>query len=283
MRRISGEDIVFGGIVGTALVAFWGAVAAGAVYAISPDPEQDTNPNLSDASNTVVESCVPDNARQLPSPANVQTIQDSRTGDIYACHYFLDMGVPYNTPTPIGKMTTEVYDVPSAEFEQSGSLGGFAILGTGGISGEFTGSGSSKTERKRVYVIQAEGNDNALRTLVLDAEKVSTKPCEDEANCQPTVEFKITDDPLWYKEEGTDRMFPIESQEADNTSIWLATGIHHGSRINNTRLSVVNQLSLGGGEDGAATGGPDFAGQVISALSSEIVLTLPRSAIENAS
>jgi len=272
-RKITGEDIFFGGMS----IAFRTALGAGALYlgayACSPDPARDTAPDRTSKSNTAADTCTAENTRQLPTPANVQTVVDTRIGNIYACQYLNDMGIPINTPTKIGKINSEVYDEPSANFQQTGSLNGFAILGTGVLRGKVTASGSNNVERRRVYAIQAEGTDGSFRTMILDAEKVAIRPCREEITCQPSVEFVVSDDPLWYKDPGADNIPVFKSQEPDHTSIWLETGIHEGSLLNDTRVNVVNQLTLGN------EGGPDLPGQVVSNLSSQIILTLPKNAV----
>ena len=154
------------------------------------------------------------------------------------------------------------------------------MIGSGYISGKFSGNGSSETERNRVYVIRAEDVNKEVRTIVLDAEKVTVKPCASESDCSPTAEFRIAENPLWVKETGTQQRFPLKDQAPDKTSIWLGTGIHNGSAINNTRLDVVNKVSLKIGDEPAATGGPDLPGRVISSLSNRVILTLPPSAIQ---
>lgn len=278
-REMNPADIIFGGTA----IAFKTAVGAGVLalvaHGIVPDAAQDTNPTAGHNTNSASQSCSSERARQLPTAADVETIVDQRRGNVYACNYFQDLELPYNNPTKIHKITNEVYDATSSEFDQSGTLSGFAILGTGLLSGEFTGSGDEKTERRRVYVIRAEDNNREVRTIVLDAEKVAVKPCKDETDCQPTVEFKIGDNPLWNKDTGTQNKFHLENEAPDNTSIWLAAGFHDESNLDATRLKVVNQLSVKLADEQAASGGPDLPGQVISSLA-KVVLTLPASAVQ---
>jgi len=272
-EKVTGIDIVFDSISIAFKIAIGAAVLGGGAYMISPDPARDTAPDRTSKSNTAADTCTAQNTRQLPAPANVRTVVDTRMGNIYPCQYLNDLGLPSNTPTALGKINSEVYDEPSADFQQTGSLDGFAILGTGFLSGEITASGSNNVERKRVYAIQAEGTDGAFRTMILDAEKVAIRPCKEETTCQPSVEFVVSDDPLWYKDQGTDNIPVFKSQEPDHTSIWSESGVHEGTRLNGTRVNVVNQLTLGD------EGGPDLPGQVVSNLSSQIVLTLPKSAM----
>lgn len=208
-------------------------------------------------SSSEVDACSIENARALPSAANVAVVEDDRTGDVPACWYMMDMNIPVNTPVELLKSDEETYDSPS--FQANGSLGGLAILGTGFIGGGLEAIG--ETNRIRVTGLSFLGTDGYVQTAVVDSEPVKIKYCEVE--CDPTVEFVVPDTPLWEKPEN------------DKSSIW------YSYRLTDTRGEFMQKVAVVTGDPDVfqhVDGGPQRPGQVIRSLSSEIKLVLPASA-----
>jgi len=212
--------------------------------------------------------CAPKNSLPLPASASVDGYQDKRHGDILPCFYLNDMGIPYNTETPLIQLQEQMFS--ESEFNSRGSYGGWLFFGLGSINGSNAASG--KTQRKDVYAMQILGSDGTYKKLVLDAEIVSLKPCEDD--CKPSIKIEVANTTLFKK--GDD----------DNSSIWESDSpVDDSWKRYNTVASVANLLPRETTEsdvnsNGSVTGGPKMPGAVVSALASKIIVTLPKKLLE---
>jgi hypothetical protein len=228
------------------------------------------------AINSFGSSCTPENARPLPLGTDMFKVKDDRRGSIYSCNYLLDMRIPFNRPTRLLKAVEN--NVESSDFKMSGSLGGFALLGTGVLSGDF--KVSSKVQQERVTALRFEDSDQAIRTILVDTDKTRIKACP-ETKCEPTVTFDVSEEPLWVKKTARD----YGNQGEDNSSIWLYE--EYGEYNNDSdRQRILAMLALKGPHDekrkyeNGITGGPDTVSNVVSVLAESITLELPRSAVE---
>lgn len=227
-----------------------------------------------EANNKFSNSCDPADARPLPLVTNILRARDNRQGYVYSCHYMLDQRIPFNTPTKLLKASES--NVQSSSFQMSGDLGGLVLLGTGAISGDVNANGESR--EKRITALTFEDDDKSIRTILVDTDKTRVRACP-EVRCEPTVTFNVSPEPLWalqtVGEAGGDDRF------TDNSSIWVyIQGMDYTDGDNRRR--VVSMLALDGPTDQGSeniTGGPDTAGQVVSTLSTSIVLELPASVI----
>jgi len=217
-----------------------------------------------------IRKCRPSEKHVLPTPTNVTSTVDKRRGKIYACQYFLDMGLPFDGPAPIGKISEKTVSVSG--FNAGANIGGLLIFGSGFLSGGGSASGSTKEMDLAVFALKDA--DGVEREIAIDATKnVSKKFCEDE--CTPTVTIELPAEPLFEKKrsKGYNR--------EDNKSIWLYS--NDAVEDAGIRQRVVMQVSEPLPQEmamttGFITGGPAEPGKVITALAQRIIFTLPASA-----
>lgn len=222
-----------------------------------------------------VTKCDESYRRPLPTPTDVQKVHDDRQGDVYACWYFMDMGVPFNTPTLLHQM--DVKTVESSTFKLRGNLGGFAILGFGALDGQIAADG--KTEQTEIVTMAITDSDGYRQRLIIPESETKVKVCEDE--CPATVEFVLSNEKLWNKKRNGGASW---TSDKDNSSIWRYDSVNKTADDNN-RLATVSQVAVKSPNDegDSYNGGPATFGRVASALAKDIIITLPTSAFENSS
>ena len=221
-----------------------------------------------------VSACQPDQARELPTASNVTSVKDDRGENIYACHYFLDLKIPFNKPARINKITEK--EVTTSSFTAEANIGGLVILGTGGVFGG--GAANGKTETRDSYALNVEDTEGIEHTVIIPTDKVGKKYCENE--CKPSVTFNVPEKRLYKKKETTGWV------RTDEGSIWQMPHGYYADVEN--RFATVSQVAIttanevDSSQDGvkfsSISGGPAPIGQVVSGLANKITITLPASA-----
>lgn len=256
--------------------AFWiGVVAVVAYGAINlySRPGQSTDPH--EVKNSVPASVAcRQPGQEVPDRTSINVTEDKRTDMIYPCAYFNDMRLPANTRLPLGKISQENFDHTIQNFSFEGNIGGFAVFGTGGLSGNSHSTSHSDTVRERMYLVNIQDEDgNYVFTTLDKAAKVRVNQCNPKIDkvCTPSIVFKTSNKPLWYKDPGMQQHLPFRSQDVDRTSIWQIDGVHGDTDRSKDeyRTSIVSLLI---GSDG----NPLPPGQVAAELSEKIIITIPK-------
>lgn len=219
-------------------------------------------------------NCMPDYRRDLPTATNVTQVKDTREGGVYACQYFMDAHIPFNTPVEL--IQTEERAVTTSSSRIQGNFGGFAILGSGLVSGSF--AGSSKSEDYIAVAITFKDSEGARRVATIPQENnLKIMECSDA--CTPTVTFNLPDTMLWERTDNSYGGDVYDCTGGDDASIWMSRDVVADEDNAQTCTRVVSQIAINAPTDNPAageyTGGPASMGQIIKALSEEIILEVP--------